>query len=75
MICVMDAYPLGQWKDCKPPTSVCVVLGSPRQKGVILRTIAGNMRAKTAIGKALKGVAIRAPRGSSLTPRGWSRRG
>ena len=59
MICVMEAYPMGQWKDGKPPTSVCVVLGSPRQKGVIFRTIAGNMRAETAIGKALKGVAIR----------------
>ncbi len=59
MICVVEAYPLGQWKDSKPPTSVCVVLGSPRQKGVIFKSIAGHMRAKTAIGKALKGVAIR----------------
>ena len=33
MICVMEAYPLGHWKDGKPPTSVFVVLGSPRQKG------------------------------------------
>ena len=59
MICVMEAYPLGQWKDGKPPSSVCVVLGSPRQKGVIFKSIAGHMRAETAIGKALKGVAIR----------------
>ena len=59
MICVMEAYTLGQWKDGNPPTSVCVVLGSPRQKGVIFRAVAGNMKAKTAIGNALKGVAIR----------------
>ena len=58
----MDAYPLGKWKDGKPSTSVCVVLGSHREKGVIFRTTAGNMRAKTAIGNALKGVA--SPRGS-----------
>ena len=55
----MDAYPLGKWKDGKPSTSVCLVLGSPREKGVIFRTIAGNMRGKTAVGNALKGMAIR----------------
>ena len=33
MICVMDSYTLGQLKDGNPPTTVCVVLGSPRQKG------------------------------------------
>ena len=59
MICVMEAYTLGKWKDDKPPTSVCVVLGSARQKGIIFRTIAGNMRAKTSIGKRLGGVSIR----------------
>ena len=52
MICVMEAYTLGKWKDDKPPTSVCVVLGSARQNGIIFRTIAGNMRAKTSIGKS-----------------------
>ena len=48
MICVMEAY-----------TLVSVVLGLPRQKGVIFRVIAGNMKAKTAIGNALKVVEIR----------------
>ena len=59
MICVMDSYTLGQLKDGNPPTTVCVVLGSPRQKGVIFKSIAGHMKAKTAIGNAFKGVAIR----------------
>ena len=59
MICVMEAYTLGKWVDGTPPTSVCVVLGSARQKGVIFRAIAGHIKAKTAIGKALGGVAFR----------------
>ena len=59
MICVTDAYTLGQWKDENPPTTVCVILGSPRQKGVIFKSIACHMKAKTAIGNAFKGVAIR----------------
>ena len=36
-----------------------MVLGSARQKGVVFRSIAGNMKAKTAIGKMLIGVAVR----------------
>ena len=59
MICVMEAYTLGKWNADTPPTSVCVVLGSARQKGVIFRAIAGHIKAKTAIGKALGGVAFR----------------
>ena len=30
MICVMDAYTLGKWKDGNPPTTVCVVLHCPK---------------------------------------------
>lgn len=59
MICVTEAFPMGKWKEGKPPTSICVVLGSMRQKNVVFRTIAGHMRAKTAIGTMLRGVAIR----------------
>ena len=51
--------PLGQWKDGKPPNSIFVVLGSARQKGVVFRSIAGNMKAKTTIVKMLRGVAVR----------------
>ena len=50
---------LGQVGGWHPPTSVCVVLGSARQKGVIFRAIAGHIKAKTAIGRALGGVAFR----------------
>ena len=59
MICVMDAYTLGRWKDGTLHTTVCIVLGYPHQKGVIFNSIAGHMKAKTVIGNAFKGVAIR----------------
>jgi len=58
MIAVQEAYSLG-WKNGKPSTSVCVVLGSKHQKGVVYRTIAGHMRGRTAFGQMLKTVSVR----------------
>ena len=58
MIAVQEAYSLG-WRNGKPSTSVCVVLGSRHQKGVVYRTVAGHMRAKTAFGEMLQTVSVR----------------
>ena len=36
MFCVMEAYTLGQWKDGKPPISVCVVSAHPGKRDLFL---------------------------------------
>jgi len=59
MVTVTEAFPMGRTVEGKQVTSICVVLGSNRQKGVIYKTVAGHMRHKTSIGKALQDISLR----------------
>ena len=40
MVMVTDAFALGQRSEDKTPTSICLRLGSPRQKGTLFKTLA-----------------------------------
>ena len=40
MVTVTDSFSLGQRSEDKTPTSVCLRLGSPRQKGTLFKTLA-----------------------------------
>ena len=40
MVMVTEAFALGQGSEDKPPTSICLQLGSARQKGTLFRTLA-----------------------------------
>ena len=59
MITIVEAFPMGRMIEGKPTTSICVVLGSNRQKSVVYRTIAGHVKHKTTIGQAIQQVTLR----------------
>ena len=59
MISFMEVYTVGKGTQEMGPTSVCVVLGSARQKSAVFRFLAAHMRAQTSFGKAAGAVAMR----------------
>ncbi len=59
MITIVEAFPMGKSTDGKTTTSICVVLGSSRQKSVVYRTIAAHVRNKTPIGQVIQQVSLR----------------
>ncbi len=59
MITIVEAFPMGRYIEGKPVTSICIVLGSSRQKAVVYKTIIAHIRKQTAIGKAISRVSLR----------------
>ncbi len=59
MITIVEAFPMGKPTDGKITTSICVVLGSSRQKSVVYRTIAAHVRNKTPMGQVIQQVSLR----------------
>ncbi len=59
MITIVEAFPMGRYVEGKPVTSICIVLGSSRQKAVVYKTIIAHIRRQTNIGKAINRVSLR----------------
>jgi hypothetical protein len=59
MVSVIEAFPMGRRIDDKPVTSICIVVGSPRMKTVVYKTVAAHIRQKTVIGQAIKDIGLR----------------
>ncbi len=59
MITIIAAFPMGRYVEGKPVTSICIVLGSSRQKAVVYKTIIAHIRKQTNIGKAINRVSLR----------------
>ncbi len=59
MITIVEAFPMGRYVEGRPVTSICVVLGSSRQKAVVYKTIIAHIRRQPAIGKAISRVSMR----------------
>ena len=68
MITIVEAFPMGKMVEGKPTTSICVVLGSSRQKSVVYRTIAAHVRNRTPIGQVIQQVSLREVFPKNLIP-------
>jgi len=59
MVTCNDAYTMGRWQQGKPPTTVVLVLESPRMKGTLFRILAARIRSGDDNNGRLKQVSIR----------------
>ena len=59
MVMVTDAFALGQRSEDKTPTSICLRLGSPRQKGTLFKTLAAMIGKRNPYAEVIRRLVVR----------------